>query len=111
VHAKYPNNTQVRYRVAEMRFRKGETKGLAEEFAAIADAKDSPDWLRAAALLQLGRVHDVSGRRADAKKAYERVVDAYERESAAWPARVGLVTAYRASRPASTPNDQLPTHK
>ena len=95
VHAKYPNNSQVRYRVAGMRFRKGETKGLAEEFAAIADAKDSPDWLRAAALLQLGRVHDVSGRRADAKKAYERVVDVYERESASWPARVGLVTAYQ----------------
>ena len=78
-----------------MRFRKGETQGLAEEFAAIADATDSPDWLRAAALLQLGRVHDVSGRRADARKAYQRVVDTYDRESAAWPAKVGLVTAYQ----------------
>jgi TolA-binding protein len=78
-----------------MRFRKGETDGLAQEFEAVAEAKDSPDWLRAAALLQLGRVHDVSGRRADARKAYERVVDTYERESAAWPAKVGLVTAYQ----------------
>ena len=95
VQAKYPTNSQVRYRIAQMRFRKGETKELAGEFAAIVDANDSPDWLRAAALLHLGRVHDVSGRRAEAKKAYERVVDTYERESAAWPARVGLVTAYQ----------------
>ena len=90
VRKQYPNKErQVRYRIAQMRFRKGETQGLAEEFAAIADATDSPDWLRAAALLQLGRVHDVSGRRADARKAYQRVVDTYERESAAWPAKSG----------------------
>ena len=83
------------YVIAHMRFRQGEADGLAQEFSAVAEDKSSPDWLKAAALVQLGRVHDVAGRRADARKAYERVVDSYERESAAWPAKVGLVSAYQ----------------
>jgi TolA-binding protein len=78
-----------------MRFRQGQLEGLDREFAAIADAKDAPGWLRASALLQLGRAHDVTGHRADARRAYERVLDDYEHESAAWPARVGLVTPYQ----------------
>jgi tetratricopeptide (TPR) repeat protein len=94
VRARYPNHPQVRYRIALMRFRKGEVDG-ADEFTAIAQAKETPTWLKAAALLNLARVQDVTGRRADAKKTYERVVDNYEHESAAWPARVGLVTAYQ----------------
>ena len=75
-----------------MRFRQGPVQGLDREFSAIADARDAPDWLRASALLQLGRAHDASGRRDAARAAYQRVIDDFENESAAWPARVGLVT-------------------
>jgi tetratricopeptide (TPR) repeat protein len=95
VRARYPGDPQVRYRIGQMRFRKGETDGLLTEFSAVADSKGSPDWLRAAALLNVGRIQDISGQRTEAMKTYERVVDDYERESAAWPARVGLVNAYR----------------
>jgi hypothetical protein len=95
VRTRYPDHPHVRYRIAQMRFRKGEIEGLAQEFAAIAQARSAPAWLKAAALLQLGRVHDVAGRRADARKAYERVVSEYEGEGASWPARVGLITAYQ----------------
>ncbi len=95
VRSQHSAHPQVRYRIAHMRFRKGEADVLAPEFSAVAEDKSSPDWLKAAALLQLGRVHDVAGRRADARKTYERVVDSYERESAAWPAKVGLVSVYQ----------------
>jgi predicted Zn-dependent protease len=95
VRARFPNHPQIRYRIAQMHFRKGEMQGLEQEFAAVAEAKDAPNWLRASALLQLGRVHDVAGHRADAKKTYERIVDEYGHESASWPAKVGLVSAYQ----------------
>jgi len=95
VRARYPTDPQVRFRIAQMRLRQGDITGLADEFAAVSDAKNSPSWLKAAALLNVGRVHDLEGHRADARNAYQRVVDSYEKESSAWPARVGLVTAYQ----------------
>jgi hypothetical protein len=43
----------------------------------------------------VGRAHDLAGRREAAKRTYKALVDDFERESAVWPARVGLVTPYR----------------
>lgn len=99
VRARHPEQPQVRFRIAQLRFRRGDTAAPARDFGALANAKTHPDWLRAQALLYLGRTHDLAGRRAEAQKAYQQVVDNYERESAAWPARVGLITPYQRQRP------------
>ena len=54
-----------------------------------------PAWLRAQAMLNLAWTHDLAGRRADATRLYKRIVDDFDREAAAGPARIGLITAYR----------------
>jgi tetratricopeptide (TPR) repeat protein len=95
VRQKYPNHCQVRFRLAHLAFRRGEAEQALREFTAVAEDSASPDWLKAQALLFVARVHDLAGRRADAVKVYERIVDRYENEGAAWAAKVGLVTPYR----------------
>jgi tetratricopeptide (TPR) repeat protein len=95
VKAQHPDDPQVRFRTAQLRFRQWDLRGLDQEFAALARVRRHPDWLKAQALLYLGRVHDLAGRRAEAVKAYQQIVDGYERQSAAWPAKVGLVTPYQ----------------
>jgi hypothetical protein len=54
--------------------------------------------LKAQALLHTARAHDVRGRRAEARRLYDRIVDDYENESVAFAARVGLITAYQAKK-------------
>jgi tetratricopeptide (TPR) repeat protein len=95
VRRDHPDDPQVRYRIAELQFTRGEIDRAVSVFSAIAADPKVPDWIKAQALLYLGRAHDLAGRRADAKKTYERIVDDYEREGAARAARVGLVTPYR----------------
>jgi tetratricopeptide (TPR) repeat protein len=90
----HPGNVQVRYRLAYLRFARGDHAGAAADLAAIAQARDAPAWLKAQALLHVGRAHDLAGRRAEAVRTYERVVDQYERENAAFAARLGLVTPF-----------------
>ena len=70
------------------------------EFQAVADGgKAVPDQFKALSLLQIGRVHDLAGRRDQAVKAYQKVVDQYDKQAAAGAARVGLVTPYRRPSP------------
>lgn len=90
----HSGNVQVRYRLAYLRFARGDYAGAAPEFTAISQARDAPAWLKAAALLHVGRAHDLAGRRADAVRTYERVVSQYEREGAAYGARLGIVAPY-----------------
>lgn len=95
VRQQHPNDLQVRYRLAYLRFMRGDPAGAAGEFAPLSETKSAPSWMRAASLLYLARAHDLAGRRADAIKIYDRILDDYERESAAFRAQVGLVTPYR----------------
>jgi tetratricopeptide (TPR) repeat protein len=94
VAREHQGNPQVRYRLAYLKFARGDHAGALAELLAISQIRDAPAWLKALALLHVGRVHDLGGRRADALRAYERVVDAYERESAAFAARIGMITPY-----------------
>ena len=93
----HPGDAQVRYRRAHLRFARGDHAGAAPEFAAVAQLRTAPGWLRAQALLHVGRVHDLAGRRTEAMRTYERVADTFERESAAFAARIGIVTPYKRS--------------
>ena len=74
---------------------RGNPAGAAEEFAVLSETTSAPAWMRAASLLYLARAHDIAGRRPQAIKIYERILDDYQRESAAFRAQVGLVTPYR----------------
>ena len=95
VRQQHPNDLQVRYRLAHLRFMRGDPAGAAAEFAVLSETTSAPAWMRASSLLYLARAHDIAGRRAQAIKTYERILDDYERESAAFRAQVGLVTPYR----------------
>jgi len=95
VRRDHPDDPQVRYRIAALQFTRGEIDRAVSAFSAVAADPKAPDWIKAQALLYVGRAHDLAGRRADAKKTYERIVDDYEHEGAARAARVGLVTPYR----------------
>ena len=95
VRQQYPDDLQVRYRLAHLRFMRGDAAGAAPEFSSLSNAKMAPSWMKAASLLYLARTHDLTGRRPEAIKLYERILDDYARESAAYRAQVGLVTPYR----------------
>jgi tetratricopeptide (TPR) repeat protein len=87
---------QVRYRLAVLDFSRGEY-GIATpalESIASTDAR-MPDWLRASALLHLAWTRDLAGRRSDALALYKRIVDDFDDESAAGPARLGLLAPYK----------------
>lgn len=95
VRRERPNDPQVRYRLASLQFVRGDGAGASAQAAPLASDKAAPAWIRAQSLLIVGRAQDLAGQREPAKKTYQKIVDDYENESAAWPARVGLVTAYR----------------
>ena len=90
-----PNDPQVRFRLAVLRFQRGDADGASVLAGGLAADRTVPAWIRASSLLMVGRAHDLAGRREDAKRTYTTLVDDFERESAVWPARVGLVTPYR----------------
>jgi tetratricopeptide (TPR) repeat protein len=94
-----PNDPQLRFRLATLRFQRGDADGASVIASPLAAERAAPGWIRAYSLLLVGRAHDLAGRREDAKRTYTKIVDDFERESAAWPARVGLITPYtRAAR-------------
>lgn len=83
-------------RLADLDFKRGAYDQAARGFAPIASASARlPDWVRAGALLQLARTHDLAGRRAEAVKLYKRLTDEFEEEAAGRAARLGLVAPYR----------------
>ncbi len=99
VRRRYPDDPQVQYRVGAMQFARGDVERSVPAFTAVAANRRAPAWLRAEALLRVARAHDLAGRRAEAKKIYERIVDDYEQENASGAARVGLISPYRRQNP------------
>jgi predicted GNAT family acetyltransferase len=97
----HPNDPQVRFRAANLQFERGDAEGSMPAFAALAAESEAPGWLRSQALLHIARAHDLAGRRAEAKKVYQRIVDDYDDESAADAARIGLLAPYRRRSAAS----------
>jgi hypothetical protein len=101
VRARDPQNPQVRYRLAYVKFASGDSEGALPEMTALGNGpKSVPEWLRAGALLIAARAHDLAGRRELAKRTYQIIVDRYEHQRPSLAARLGLVTPY--ARPAST---------
>jgi tetratricopeptide (TPR) repeat protein len=95
IQRRHPADPQVRYRTEYLTFVSGNAETALAGFQSVASGKDVAAWLKAQAWVQVGRVHDLAGRRAEARKAYQHVVDTYEHENAAWPARLGLITPYK----------------
>jgi tetratricopeptide (TPR) repeat protein len=95
VRRERPTDPQVRFRLASLAFARGDAAAAAPLATALATDRAAPAWIRAQALLIVGRGQDLQGQREPAKKTYQRIVEDYEHEAAAWPARVGLVTPYR----------------
>jgi predicted Zn-dependent protease len=95
VRRDHPEDPQVRFRLAQLQFARGDAAAAASVAAPLAADRRAPNWIRAQSLLIVGRSHDLAGQREAAKRAYSQIVDDYEKESAIWPARVGLVTPYR----------------
>jgi len=94
----HPTDPQVPFRIGYLTFLRGDMERASTELTPLAEQKSSPSWLRAQALLHVARAHDVAGRRAEAKQLYNRIIDDYERETAAQAARVGLITPYQKRR-------------
>lgn len=95
VKQRWPNDPQVRFRLASLQFARGDAAGAAPAAAALAKDRNTPARIRAASLLVTARAEDLAGRRESAKKIYNQIIDGYEEDNAAWSARVGLVTPYR----------------
>jgi tetratricopeptide (TPR) repeat protein len=92
----HPGDWQIRFRLAALEFARGDYPRATPGLEAVVATRDRiPDWLRANALLTLAWTRDIAGRRDEALALYRRVVDDYEDESAAGPARIGLLTPYR----------------
>jgi hypothetical protein len=107
VRAKDPQNPLVRYRVAFLDFSRGRLEAAMPVFTSLAAAgKAVNDQIRAQSQLNVGRIHDLAGRRAEAKKAYEKVIDGFPQQGfAVNAAKVGLLTAYRRPTTAHPPGN------
>ena len=100
--ARTPTDPQVRFRLAHLQFLRGDQERALPELIALGNAGGAvPEWLRAGALLDVARTYDLGGRRADAVRIYERIVDQYESQRPSQAARLGLITPY--VRPAQPP--------
>jgi len=95
VRRRYPADPQVRYRLAVLLFARGDASAAAAAASPLAAERAVPTWIRAQSLLIVAQSQDLAGQREQAKETYQRIVDDYEHESAAWRARVGLLTPYR----------------
>lgn len=51
VRQQHPNDVQVRYRLAQLRFPRGDPAGSVSEFTSLAGNKSAPAWIRAQSLL------------------------------------------------------------
>jgi tetratricopeptide (TPR) repeat protein len=98
VRQQYPNDPQVRYRIAHLDFASGQIDAAAPVFQQLSELKTAPEWVRAQSLLYLGRIADLRNQREQAVRLYQRVTKEYEQQSAARAARLGVVGPYR--RPA-----------
>lgn len=86
--------------MAFLQFARGSYDAAVQSLEAIVNARAPvPRWLRATALVSLGRKYDVLGRRADAVTQYARVRDDFEDEAVVGDARIGLITPYRTRAP------------
>jgi tetratricopeptide (TPR) repeat protein len=95
LRARDPQNPWIRYRLAFLDFSRGRTDAALPVFTALsAGGKIVAENIRAQSLLHIGRIHDLAGRRADARKAYQKVVDDFPKLAAASTAKVGLITPY-----------------
>jgi tetratricopeptide (TPR) repeat protein len=101
VKARDPQNLIVRYRLAYLDFLRGRPDAALPAFSAVASnstksvSQATSDAIRSQSLLYVGRIHDLAGRRGEAKKAYQKVVDDFRSQRAASAARIGLVTPYQ----------------
>lgn len=102
VRAQNPRNPFVRYRLAHLDFSRGRLDTAMPAFTSLADSGNAVnEAIRALAQLYVGRIHDLGGRRDDAKKAYDKVLADFPQQGfAVNAAKVGVLTAYR--RPATT---------
>jgi tetratricopeptide (TPR) repeat protein len=98
----YPNDVQVRFRLGYLALLRGDLDRAIADLTPATTHRASPTWLQAQALLHIGRAHDLGGRRPDAIRFYERIVDDFEDENAAFAARVGLLSPYRRRQGLST---------
>jgi tetratricopeptide (TPR) repeat protein len=89
------DDPQVRYRLAYLDFARGLDAQAQPTFEALTTAPGAPDWVRAASWLYVGRIDDLTGRRAAAVRAYQKVVDDYGDERASLAAQVGVITPYQ----------------
>jgi hypothetical protein len=95
IRVREPQNLGVQYRLAVLDFQSGAPDRAASAFGQLAANRTVPVSMRAMSLLYTGRVHDLAGRRADAIKVYEQVIDRYDKEYAANLARAALLAPYR----------------
>jgi tetratricopeptide (TPR) repeat protein len=95
IRTREPQNVLVQYRLAWLDFVSGGVARALPEFTRLAATRAAPETIRAMSLLYVGRVYDLTGRRAEAIKTYEKVVDDFEKQRAADFARVGLLTPYK----------------
>jgi hypothetical protein len=96
IRARERQNLNVQYRLAVLDFQSGMPDRAAGAFGELAANRIASTSMRAMSLLYTARVHDLSGRRAEAIKVYEQVIDRYEKEGyAANLARAGLLAPYR----------------
>jgi hypothetical protein len=103
VAAQYPGHPQVRYRIAWLAFASGDAeRALPEMTALAAGGRTIPGWLKAGALLVVARTHDLAGRRDQARRTYQAIVDRHGDERPAAAARLGLITPY--ARPVDSTN-------
>ena len=101
VRTRAPQDPQVRFRLAHLLFLRGETERAIPELLPLSTGgKIVPDPIKASALLDIARAHDLAGRRDAARKTYQRIIDNYETQRAAQAARLGLLTPYK--RPQSS---------
>lgn len=94
-----PEDHQTRFTLATTRMKTGALEEAAGDLLKVLDGKaGAADSLTAHALLQLGRVYDLLGKRGDALAAYGRVLDLPDRHDSHLLAREGLETAFTADR-------------
>ena len=96
VRNQYPQDAHVRYRLAYLDFAKGDPARALPALLALAADRTAPESVRANALLYAARAQDLAGRRDEARRTYQKVIDEFEKQGAAGRAKVGLVTPYKA---------------
>jgi tetratricopeptide (TPR) repeat protein len=95
VLAQRPESAWARYRLAAVRFRTEPPEQSMSAFSALATNKRTLPTVRGLALLHIARIHDLTGRRAEALKVYRQVADDFEDDRSGELAQIGLITPYQ----------------